>query len=128
MRVYATLIEAKKRGEGLALCGYFPTIYKMIHNGYALAKNGEWPLPRSYPAFKWDGENWLMIPIRLNTMEKALEFCDRLKLLGYDAVAVEFHGFTYDVFLSIDHVPKGVWIISMCAEDEEIIREEIVNL
>lgn len=128
MRIYATLREAKKRGEGLGLCGFFPTIYRTDYNGYALARNGEWPLPRSYPAFKYDGEDWILVPYRLDTMEKTLNFCDQLRLLGYDAVAVEFQGFTYDVFLSIEHVPKGVWIISECAEEEELIREEILNL
>lgn len=96
----------------LAECGHFPTIYKRYDNEYILLSEGEWPPKNGWPFLKWDGEDWLPVLARMNTLEEAIEATGLFVLLGHRPVVVEFPGITFDIFLKESHVPTGAWIIS----------------
>ncbi|MFW9868123.1 MAG: hypothetical protein ACFFEL_00725 [Candidatus Thorarchaeota archaeon] len=112
MEIFTTLNDAKESGKFLARCGHFPTIYKRYDKEYILVSKGEWPPKMAWPFLKWDGEDWLPVLARLDTLEEAFEATGLFVLLGHQPVVVEFPGITFDIFLKESHVPTGAWIIS----------------
>ena len=112
MEIFATLDNAKDAGRFLAKCGHFPTIYKRLDHEYILVSKGEWPPRKSWPFLKWDGEDWVPVLARLDTLQMAQEATGLFILLGHDPVVVEFPGITFDIFLKEAHVPTGAWIIT----------------
>ena len=107
MEIFETLDAAKDAGAFLARCGHFPTIYKRLDHEYILVSKGEWPPRKSWPFLKWDGEDWVPVLARLDTLEMALEATGLFVLLGHEPVVVEFPGITFDIFLKESHVPAG---------------------
>ena len=112
MEIFATLDNAKDAGRFLAKCGHFPTIYKRLDHEYILVSKGEWPPRKSWPFLKWDGEDWVPVLARLDTLQMAQEATGLFVLLGHDPIVVEFPGITFDIFLKESHVPTGAWIIT----------------
>ena len=111
MRLLHTLIEAKEAGMFLARCRHFPTIYKRYDNEYILVSLGEWPPKKAWPFLKWDGEDWVPVLAKMETLEEAFEATGLFVLLGHQPIVVEFPGITFDIFLKESHVPTGAWII-----------------
>lgn len=111
MEIFTTLADAKDAGSFLAKCGHFPTIYKRLDHEYILVSKGEWPPRKSWPFLKWDGEDWVPVLARLDTLEMAREATGLFVLLGHDPIVVEFPGITFDIFLKEAHVPTGAWIV-----------------
>jgi hypothetical protein len=112
VEIFSTLNDAKDAGRFLARCGHFPTIYKRLVDEYILVSRGEWPPRESWPFLKWDGEDWIPVLARLDTLEMAQEATGLFVLLGHDPVVVEFPGITFDIFLKESDVPTGAWIIT----------------
>ena len=120
MEIFATLDEAKESGGFLARCGHFPTIYKRFDDEYILVSKGEWPPKKAWPFLKWDGEDWLPVLARMETIEEAFEATGLFILLGHKPLVVEFPGITFDIFLKEAHVPTGAWIISESAPNYSV--------
>ena len=120
MRSFPTLTVVIEEAALLTACGHFPTIYLVADSTYALNIEREWPPPNSRPALKWTGDDWMLVPNSMQTLEEALVTCRYSAELGYDAVAVDFQGISYDVFLAPEYVPKGAWIVSRCPEEEVV--------
>ena len=112
MEIFSTLDDAKDAGNFLARCGHFPTIYKRLNLEYILVSKGEWPPKKSWPFLKWDGEDWVPVLARLDTLQMAREATGLFVLLGHDPIVVEFPGITFDIFLKESHIPTGAWIIT----------------
>lgn len=112
MEIFTTLNDVKEAGGFLARCGHFPTIYKRLDNEYILVSKGEWPPRKSWPFLKWDGEDWVPVLARLDTLQMAQEATGLFVLLGHDPIVVEFPGITFDIFLKESHIPTGAWIIT----------------
>lgn len=112
MESFSTLDDAKDAGNFLARCGHFPTIYKRLNLEYILVSKGEWPPKKSWPFLKWDGEDWVPVLARLDTLQMAREATGLFVLLGHDPIVVEFPGITFDIFLKESHIPTGAWIIT----------------
>ena len=112
LEIFTALNDAKESGLFLARCGHFPTIYKRYDNEYILVSKGEWPPKKAWPFLKWDGEDWLPVLAKMETLEEAFEATGLFVLLGHEPVVVEFPGITFDIFLKESHVPTGAWIIS----------------
>jgi hypothetical protein len=112
MEIFPTLEEARAAGMYLGRYGLYPTIYKRGIKDYIVVEKGEWPPSNSWPFLKWDGNNWVPVLARLETIEQAQEASDLFSLLGHNTVIVEFPGITFDIFFRESHVPTGAWIVS----------------
>ncbi|TFH04032.1 MAG: hypothetical protein E4H14_15580 [Candidatus Thorarchaeota archaeon] len=103
--------EARSKGMYLGRFGQYPTIYKRGTKDYIVVEKGEWPPSDSWPFLKWDGDNWVPVLAKLETVEQAQEASDLFSLLGHNTIIVEFPGITFDIFFREAHVPTGAWII-----------------
>ncbi|MFW9843371.1 MAG: hypothetical protein ACFFEV_02225 [Candidatus Thorarchaeota archaeon] len=112
MEIFSTLEEARSTGMYLGRFGQYPTIYKRGMKDYIVVEKGEWPPSDSWPFLKWDGDNWVPVLARLETVEQAQEASDLFSLLGHNTIIVEFPGITFDIFFREAHVPSGAWIVS----------------
>lgn len=112
MDIFSTLEEARATGMYLGRFGQYPTIYKRGTKDYIVVEKGEWPPSKSWPFLKWDGDNWVPVLAKLETVEQAQEASDLFSLLGHNTVIVEFPGITFDIFFREAHVPTGAWIVS----------------
>ncbi len=141
MQAFTTLDEAREAGEELARCWLYPAIYKNEFGDYFVLTKGEWPPRRSWPILKWDGEAWVPVLAKLDTLERAVDASELFTLLGHRPVLVEFPGITFDIFLKKAHVPGGAWIFSKTnsqyavkylkppeSEDDEILLTHEVAL
>ncbi|MGY5881994.1 MAG: hypothetical protein RTV31_17240 [Candidatus Thorarchaeota archaeon] len=104
--------EARSAGMYLGRFGQYPTIYKRGTKDYIVVEKGEWPPSNSWPFLKWDGDNWVPVLAKLDTVEQAQEASDLFSLLGHNTIIVEFPGITFDIFFREAHVPTGAWIVS----------------
>jgi hypothetical protein len=109
---FSTLEEARETGEDLARRWQYPAIYKDDLGDYFVITKGEWPPRRSWPILKWDGEAWIPVLTKLDTLKRAVDASELFVLLGHNPVLVEFPGITFDIFLRESHVPGGAWIFS----------------
>jgi hypothetical protein len=112
MEMFSSLEEARSAGMYLGRFGQYPTIYKRGMKEYIVVEKGEWPPSNSWPFLKWDGDNWVPVLAKLETIEQAQEASDLFSLLGHNTIIVEFPGITFDIFFREAHVPTGAWIIS----------------
>jgi hypothetical protein len=118
MEIFMTLQEAKREGLVLAKHGRFPTIYKRGISEYILTERGEWPPQGGWPFLKYDGEDWVPILKRLNSVGEAQEACGLFRLLGHQPIIAQFPGVCFDIFMQESHVPTGAWIL-LESEDGE---------
>ena len=112
MQSFSTLEEARETGEDLARRWQYPAIYKDDLGDYFVITKGEWPPRRSWPILKWDGEAWIPVLTKLDTLKRAVDASELFVLLGHSPILVEFPGITFDIFLRESHVPGGAWIFS----------------
>lgn len=110
--MYKTLEDARTFGMRLGCYGQYPTIYKRGVNEYILVEKGEWPPTNSWPFLKWDGNDWVPVLAKLDTLEHAQEASCLFALLGHEPIIVEFPGISFDLFFREAHIPTGAWIIS----------------
>lgn len=112
MEIYPTLDDARTAGMYLGRYGQYPTIYKRGTKDYIVVEKGEWPPSNSWPFLKWDGNDWVPVLARLETIEQAQVASELFTLLGHNPIIVEFPGITFDIFFREAHVPVGAWIVS----------------
>jgi hypothetical protein len=118
MEIFMTLQEAKCEGLALANRGRFPTIYKRGISEYILTERGEWPPQGGWPFLKYDGDDWVPILKRLNSIGEAQEACSLFRLLGHQPIIAQFPGVCFDIFMQESHVPTGAWILLESEEGE----------
>lgn len=117
MQSFSTLDDAMKIGAHLARYWEYPAIYKNEGGNYFVVTKGEWPPYRSWPILKWDGEAWIPVLGRLDSLRRAVDASELFVLLGHRPILVEFPGITFDIFLRKSHVPGGAWIFSRINPD-----------
>jgi len=123
LRLFSALAPAIEEGAALGAAGHFPTVYLVSITTYALTIERQWPPPNSRPALKWSGDDWLLVPNSMQTLEEALETRRYFADLGFDAVAVDLQGISYDVFLAREYVPRGACVLSERPEEEAVQLE-----
>lgn len=118
--MFTDLAGARRAGEYLGRCGQFPAIYQNESDEYYLVVKGEWPPERSSPILKWDGEDWVPVLARLESLEDAVEATSLFVMLGHRPIVVEFPGITFDIFIKMSHIPGGAWVFSESDSDYSV--------
>ncbi|MDF1537572.1 MAG: hypothetical protein P1Q69_01540 [Candidatus Thorarchaeota archaeon] len=126
MKIFESLISAKKHGQQLAKEGQVPSIYQRNHCEFVLTTTREIPPLGAFPFMKWVGRDilltdeseWVPILAQLDSLARAKEACALLYLLGHDPIIVEYRSIgTYDIFLRECDIPQGAWIVSDTDDD-----------
>jgi len=131
MKIFESLISAKKHGQQLAKEGQVPSIYQRNHCEFILATNKEIPPPGAFPFMKWVGRDilltdeseWVPILAQLDSLIRAKEACALFYLLGHDPIIVEYRSVgIYDIFLRECDIPQGAWTVVDADDDHNMFE------